>query len=101
MKELYLRILNQHKKKMIFFFSLLFLLGGGVQFQTNYSNLASLFTIFLACIYCLYAWLNGTFTFAAPLDENSSGSDVFWRWVMIFMSFLLFIYAFLAPIYKL
>lgn len=100
MKELYLLILNKHKKKIYLFFSLLSLLGVSILFYENLLNMASLLTIFLAYIYCLYVWMNRGFTFAEPLDESSNGGDVFWRWVMILTSFLLLIYAILAPIYR-
>lgn len=100
MKKIYLLMLKEHKKKIILFFSLLTLLGISIQFLTNFLNLASLVTILLAYIYCLYTWMNGTFTFADPIDDNSNNSDVFWRWIMIFISFSLFFYAILAPIYQ-
>lgn len=99
-KELYLLILNNHKRKIYLFFSLLSLFGIAIQFYANSLNMASLLTICLAYIYCMYVWMNGTFTFAAPLDERSNSSDVFWRWIMILISFLLLIYAVLAPIYS-
>lgn len=100
MKELYLLILNTHKKKIYLFFSLLSLFGIAIQFYANFLDMASLLTIFLAYIYCLYVWMNGAFTFAASLDKCSNSSDVFWRWIMILISFFLLIYAVLAPIYK-
>ena len=100
MKELYLLILNKHKREIYLFFSLLSLLEIVVLFFKKLLNMASLLTIFLAYIYCLYVWMNGGFTFAEPVGEHSNSGDVFWRWVMILISFFLLIYAVLAPIYK-
>lgn len=92
MKELYLLLLNKYKKEIILFLSIFTLIGIGVQYYTGDLNASSILAISISYLYCLYSWLNGNFTFASPVNISSNTNDVFWRWFMIGMSFLLHIY---------
>lgn len=99
MKDLYLLIFRGHKKAIILFFSVSTLVGIYIQYQENIFDFASFLSIGLSYFYCLYTWFNGTFTFAAPVNENSNDSDIIWRWLMIAISFLLFLYAIFEPLF--
>lgn len=99
MKDLYLLIFRGHKKAIILFFSVFTLVGIYIQYLENIFDFTSFLPIGLSYFYCLYTWFNGTFTFASPVNENSSDSDVIWRWLMITISFLLFLYAIFEPLF--
>ncbi|MGY3821965.1 hypothetical protein [Acinetobacter haemolyticus] len=100
MKDLYLLILKEYKKEIVIGLLILTIIGVGIQYQMNVLTLSSVLTIFVSFFFCLYAWLNGTFTFAFPIDQRSSEGEIIRRWLMIVIGFMVHLFAIFEPVYQ-
>lgn len=80
-------------------YAFLTLIGIYIQYLMNVLNFNSILAIAMSYFFCMYSWLNGTFSYVFPINESSDNGEVIRRWWVIVMSSLLFLYTIVSPIF--
>ncbi|OTN29427.1 hypothetical protein B9Y13_12120 [Acinetobacter baumannii] len=97
MKDTYLLIYTRYKFLIFSVYALISAFGIFVQYIKEVLSISFVLVIFSSTFFCLYAWLNGTFTFVFAIDVNSSTGEVYRRWCVILFSSLFYVYTLIDP----
>lgn len=100
MKTLYLRLLKDYKKEMIFIVTFFTFFGVGIQYYTQVLSMDVLIPLGVSYLFCLFVLLNGSLVFTPSIDENSNAFEVFSRWGTIVLAVFLLLYLIVEPVFK-
>ena len=91
-------MLKKYKKETFVIIFAFTLIGFFIQYMVNAFTWSSFSSVLMSFLFCLYAWFNGTFTAALPIDEESSNGEVIRRGVMIATGVIVHLYMIFSPL---